>query len=75
MFIPLLVLASTPTSAPAEIALKDMGENARAANLFPGEGQTRSGWLQGMRPRVCIQGAEKQAASMIPASIFCADVD
>lgn len=45
MILPLLVSASAvlaPAPASAEIALKDMVENARAANLFPAEGNTIS---------------------------------
>ncbi len=47
MILPLLVsasavLAPAPTSASAEFALNDMVENARAANLFPAEGNTIS---------------------------------
>ncbi|GAB4123520.1 MAG: hypothetical protein Fur0036_09610 [Fimbriimonadaceae bacterium] len=47
MILPLLVsasavLAPAPTSASAEFALNDMVENARAANLFPAEGNTLS---------------------------------
>lgn len=45
MILSLLVSASAvlaPAPASAEIALKDMVENARAANLFPAEGNTIS---------------------------------
>ncbi len=43
MILPLLVSASAVLApAPAEVALNDMVENARAANLFPAEGNTIS---------------------------------